>query len=440
MNQRRLTVYSFIYRGASSALTFINGAVAARYLPKAERGLYQLTTTYSSSGQSFSGGFSNYFSWSLPRRPEQRNQIVQMGNFVMFMFSILAWLVASGVAWFGHPSQTVMYALIGMPLTFLFGYGSRLLNSLGEISWLNRANIAQAVSFLLFYLIFIVFNLHMPGHTKLVWTYRIWILSWAVCVAITLTAAYMKMASAQVLKWRWSNEEWKGLRTFGSWSSLAILSGYVNYRIDYWMLGWMTGNANLISTYGVAVAAAEILNTLTQSISTMVFHRVTAATTDEAGAITEGATRQTLITSVIGALVLAVLMPVLVAVYSWVKYGGAIGPFYVLLPGLVLKATANVVGQYFTNAQGKPLTLLWVNTMVIFFNALICFFLIPYLGMYGSSIASSVAYLFELSVYVFWYHRVSGRDSRNLWRLHKSDFAPYVQLARTLQRRVLRRA
>ncbi|GLV14885.1 polysaccharide biosynthesis protein [Alicyclobacillus hesperidum] len=439
MSERKLTLYSFVYRGASSALTFLNSAIAARYLPTASRGEFQLSTTIATLGQSFSGGYTNYFSYALPRRPDDKARIVQMGNLVMYAFSVLVWIAAALVAWLCHPSLTVTFALFGMPLTFLFGYSSKLLNSLGEISWLNRANIAQAVVFLVCYLVFIGFQPHLKDSLRLLWTFRIWLLSWIVCVVMTLFVAYRALGFRDVLKWRWSSVEWRGLYSYGTASSLAIVTGYVNYRTDFWML-LTTHSATIISIYGVAVAAAEILNTLTQTISTMVFHRVTAATTDDAGAITERAARQTLITSTLGAIVLAVGMPVLVAIYSWSKYGHAIGPFYVLLPGLVLKATANVISQYFTNAQGKPLTLMWVNLCVIGANALICLGLIPLLGMYGASIASTISYIFELALYVSWYHRTAKRDSRALWQLRREDFAPYRDIARALRRRVLRRA
>lgn len=437
LNNRRLTIYSFLYRGLSSGLTFINSVLAARYLPKADRGFFQLSTTMATLGQSFSGGYTNYFSYSLPRRPNDRDQIVQMGNFVMYLFSILVWLAGAAVSWLFHPSLTVMYALMGMPLTFLFGYGSKLLNSLGQITWLNRSNMAQATVFLVLYIVFIVLDPHIPSAHKLLWTFRIWLLSWAVCVAVTLFVAYRAFGGSQVLKWRWSSFEWRGLRSYGTSSSLAILSGYVNYRTDYWML-LITRDPNIISTYGVAVSAAEILNTLTQTISTMVFHRVTAATTDDAGAITESASRQTLITSTLGGAALALALPLLVLMYGWSKYGGAVGPFYVLLPGLVLKATANVISQYFTNARGKPLTLMWVNFMVIAANAIVCLFLIPPLGMYGASIASTLSYVFELSAYVYWYNRVSERQGGNLLRLQEQDWSPYLDLARKLRRRALK--
>lgn len=437
MNQRKVTFYSFIYRGLSAVLTFVNSVIVARYLTdKGDRGDYQLSATYATSGQRFSGGFANYFSRSLPRRPEDRVQIVQMGNFIMFLFSIVVWIVAACIGWFGHPSEIVMFALVGMPFTFLFGYASRLLNALGEISWLNRANISQAVVFLCVYLGFIAFNRHLTATDRLIWTYRIWLTSWFIAVATTLFVLYHKLRFGETLKWKWSKHEWRGFLSFGTWSSLALLSGYVNYRIDFWMLGWLTGDDALLSTYGIAITAAEILNTLTQSISSVVFHRVSAASANEAGEITEHATRQTLITSAGLACVLAALMPLLIILYGKAKYGAAVGPFYILLPGLILKAATIVIAQYFTNSRGKPLTLLWVNIIVICCNALICVFMIPLLGMYGAGISSTLAYLLELATYVFWYNRVSGRRGRDLIRLRTSDLRPYLEVGEIVRRRI----
>ncbi|MCL6489180.1 MAG: polysaccharide biosynthesis protein [Alicyclobacillus mali] len=439
MMGRKLTLYSFAYRGLSSFLTFANSAIAARYLPTASRGEFQLSTTVATLGQSFSGGYTNYFSYALPRRPHDKAQIVQMGNFVMYLFSIAVWLCALAAIWIWHPPLSIAYAMVGIPFTFLFGYGSKLLNSLGEISWLNRVNIAQAVAFLALYLAFIASHWHMAPEPRLLWTFRIWLISWAVCVALTLAVTYQKLGFGETLKCRFHRTEWRGLYRYGTASSLAIVTGYVNYRTDFWMLALMH-SATTLSIYGVAVAAAEILNTLTQTIATMVFHRVTAASVDDAGAITESASRQTLVTSTFAACALALGMPLIVLVYSWHKYGGSLGPFYVLLPGLVLKATANVIAQYFTNALGRPTALTWVNLAVIAANGLMCLGLIPLAGMYGASIASTLSYVLELALYITWYRRASGRDSKALWRVTRGDLAPYLDLVHKVRARLARTA
>lgn len=433
LSNRKTIFYTFVYRGLSAVLTWVNSVITARYLiHPGDRGDFQTTTTYATSGQRFSGGYSNYFSRSLPRRPQDAVQIVQMGNFVMFLLSILVWLIALAVLWFGHPSTLVMFSLVGMPLTFLFGYASRLLNALDNIKALNRANVSQAVAFLLIYLAFIAFNTHLGEHQRLMWTYKIWLLSWIICVAMTLFAVYRQLGWGHHLKWKWQKTEWRSFLGFGTWSSLALLSGYVNLRIDFWMLGWLTRKLphgrDVVSIYGVAVTAAEILMTLSQSISTVVFRRMSASDGQDAGIVTESASRQTLITSIIVAAGLAILMPFLVLVYGRNKYGGSVGPFYILLPGLVLKTVSTLISQYFTNSKGKPFTLLIVNLLMISFNALICYFIIPRLSMYGASISSTIAYFTELSVYVFWYHRTSGRRGIDLWRLKKGDLLPYLSV------------
>ncbi len=443
LNGRKTVFLTFVFRGLSAVLTFATSVITARYLLyPGDRGDFQRSTTYATSGQRFAGGYSNYFSRSLPRRPEEGTQIVQMGNFVMFLFSILVWIVAGLIIWFGHPSTILLFSLIGMPLTFLFGYGSRLLNALNAIQELNIANILQAVAFLVIYLGYILFHRHAGEHTRLLWTYQIWILSWAISVVATLVAVYRHMNWGESLKWKWHSKEWRAFLGFGTWSSLALLSGYVNLRIDFWMIGWVLpyddATRRMISVYGIAVSAAEILITLSQSISTVVFRRMSASSGDEAGLVTENASRQTLITSIITALGLAILMPVLVLMYGVHKYGGSVGPFYILLPGLVLKTVSTLISQYFTNSKGKPVTLLIVNILMIALNALICLILIPLLGMYGASISSTIAYTAELLTYVFWYARTSGRKGRDLLYIRKDDLRPYAEMTLSVLRRAKR--
>ncbi|MFB5191750.1 polysaccharide biosynthesis C-terminal domain-containing protein [Alicyclobacillus fastidiosus] len=445
MNGRKTLFLTFLFRGLSAILTFATSAITARYLIfTGDRGDFQTSTTYATSGQRFAGGYSNYFSMSLPRRPDEGTQIVQMGNFMMFLFSIVVWLIAGAVIWFGHPSTIVMFSLIGMPLTFLFGYASRLLNALHAIFELNIANVLQAVSFLVIYVVFILFNRHLGEHHRLLWTYRIWLASWALAVMATMFAVYRHLNWGESLKWKWHRSEWKQFVNFGTWSSLALLLGYVNLRTDFWMIGWVLpyddATRRMVSVYGIAVSAAEILITLSQSIGTVVFRKMSASSGDEAGMVTESASRQTLITSFVTACGLAVAMPLLVVVYGVHKYGGAVGPFYVLLPGLILKTVSTLISQYFTNSKGKPVTLVVISIFMIAFNAAVCAVLIPRFGMYGASISSTAAYFVELATYIYWYSRISGRSGRNLWLVQKGDFRPYIEMASGLVKRVKRGA
>lgn len=429
-----------MYRGFTSALQFVNSAIVARYVGKSLRLDFQLANTYVQGGMTFIGGFTNYYAFAVPKRPDDTVRTVQMGNLLMFGLSLLLW---SGLAvWYAIPglhakvSTVWMWAILCMPLTILFGYGSRLLNAIDQISWLNRVNAAQPMLFFIIYLPLLLIRQWSLG-TRLEWTYILWVSSYALTVLITLATTYRLLHKKGVTRWRWSQIDWRGTVTYGGWSSISQIVSYFNYRVDFWLVT-STFAKDLASVYGIAVTAAEVLNTLTTAIASVAFARMTGNSRDDAIHVTEISSRQTLISSAIAALAMCVVFPVLIVIAYGRQYEGAILPFFILLPGLVFKAASNIVIQYATNAIGRPQTSIWMNGISIAINAVCCWIFFPFTGIVGGAIASTVSYLLSFIVYIWWFGRVTHASPAGLWRIQRTDWQPYMDVLWAVKRRIFR--
>ncbi len=436
MSNRSQTITSFLYKGFQSGLSFLASVLAARYLTETDRGYFQAANVNVTTGMTFVGGYTNYYAFAIAKRPEDRVEIVQMGNLLIFSLSVLFWIVTLCLIfirnpWF-HIGGLWIWVLVCMPTTFIFGYGSRILNAIHEIPWLNRVNTAQPLLFVAIYLPFALFG-KFPEQQRLLWTYSIWLSSYILQVVVTMGVAYRLLGRKGVTKWRFSKLDWQGTLDYGSWSSVGNLVSYVNYRIDFWMV-WAALPKQL-SVYGVAVASAEVLNTLATSISSVVFARMTGGSEEDAIHITEIATRQTLISSAIAAIGLYIVAPLLVISYGK-RYGGLLDPFFILLPGLVIKGASNVIIQYATNSLGRPKTAIWMNGVAILANFVSCVIFIPIIGMNGGALASTISYFVGFVVYIVWFGRVTNRSPHGLWRIRMADFKPYVQLIRSAIRRL----
>jgi O-antigen/teichoic acid export membrane protein len=437
-SNRKNTITSFLYKGFQSAIGFVISVLTARYLSNVDRGDFQTATVNVTSGMTFVGGYTNYYAFAIAKRPEDRVNAVQMGNLFIFTLSILFWIVTLCLIFipnpFFHITAMWKWTLLVMPMTFIFGFGSRILNALHEIPWLNRVNILQPLVFLLIYLPLAVFA-RIPETERLLLTYVIWMSSYIVQIIVTMVIAYQLLKRTGVLKWRFSKVDWRGTVDYGSWSSIGQLVSYANYRIDFWMVRGFLYNE--LAIYGAAVAAAEVLNTLAQSISSVVFARMTGGNREDAIHITEIATRQTLISSTIAALGLYIVAPLFVVFYG-PRYAGLLSPFFILIPGLIIKGASNVIIQYATNSIGKPRISIWMNGISIVVNAICCIFLIPTMGMNGGALASTISYVAGFIVYIIWFGKVTGRSPHGLWRIRKSDFVPYFDLMHAVFRRLRR--
>ncbi|WP_258109897.1 lipopolysaccharide biosynthesis protein [Alicyclobacillus sp. SP_1] len=443
MNDRKTTFFSFIYRGLSSVLGFLNAIVVRRFLTVEDVGQLQYSQVLLNGGQNFLAGYTNWYGYAIPKRPTETTRIAQMGNLVVFGACLLLWAIALPVTLVlvhraGLPAAWA-WTMLSLPLALLFNYGTRVLNALHDIRWLNRANIAQPLSFLVFYLS--LFLIHSPKlEQRLTISYILWTSSWILAVLIALVAAYRRLNTRarkgeNVLRWRFSAVDWRGTFAYGSWSSVSNVVHYLNYRVDYFYVAAVLGPRTM-SIYGTAVAVAEVLNTLSQSIVSVVFARMTGANREDAIAVTTMASRQTIITSTLAATGMAIVFPFLFPLFGHHDvYLEAVVPFLILLPGLIFKAASNILLQYATNSLGQPKTAIWMNGLAVLLNLAVCVVLVQHFGMRGAAAASTIAYILGFAIYCVWFGRVSKSPARALWLLRRSDFVPYFDIMRRILHR-----
>jgi hypothetical protein len=128
MSTSKHTLFSMIYKGLLSAVSFANSVLLARTLTPADRVELQYSATLAQTGMTYVGGYTNYYGFALPKYPEETRNIVQMGNLFMFALSLLVWGVTLVLAllplpWL-HLPRPWLWALCCLQLTFILGYVS----------------------------------------------------------------------------------------------------------------------------------------------------------------------------------------------------------------------------------------------------------------------------------------------------------------------------
>ncbi|MBX5436341.1 MAG: oligosaccharide flippase family protein [Alicyclobacillaceae bacterium] len=431
MNTSKTMFFTFLSKLALSALGFINSVLAARYLMPADRVDFQYAGTVANAGMTTVGGYTGYYSYALARHPEEAADIVRMGNLFIACICLVVWLSAAAMYACGVPAgqhevwfRIVWWGLLCMPFNFLVGYGTRLLQGSNHIPWLNRANIAQAVVFLLLYLPLFT-DRSIPARERLTLTYAVWLASFGFAALFSVVVAYRLLRVPRSFVPHFSRRHWSGMVRYGGWLSLSNLVNIVNYRMDFWLVGVMVPH-RAASVYGIAVTASEVLLGISNSVASVVFTRMTQGSREDAIHLTELSARHTLISSAVVAAGMYIAFPMLIVVAFGHRYAGAIVPFFILLPGLVVKAASNIVIQYSTNQLGDPRTSVWINGVSAATNALCCLLLIRPYGLGGAALASTVSYVVTYIVCTVWFARVNRVSPVGLIYIRRSDFAPYT--------------
>ncbi|MCL6593780.1 MAG: polysaccharide biosynthesis C-terminal domain-containing protein, partial [Alicyclobacillus sp.] len=437
------TVLTVLNKMALSALAFVYSALFAHLLSPPDRVEFQLSGTIAQTGMTFVGGLSNYFAYAYPKFRDDRCAVVQTGNLVVGTACLLVWGITclwwalQPVPW--HLPRPWAWALLCMPVTFVFGYGSRLLQAADEMTWLNRANALQPALFTAFAAVLFIVRRHSSSTPLLTATYSGWVLTNAVAATLSMVWARRQLRLPRMLQWRGHRRHLCGALRYGGWSALAQVVSIANYRMDFWLVYALLPRSVDASVYGIAVVAAEVLLNISTAISSVVFAQMTGGERANAERLTEDSTRHTLISSAVAALGMYLTFPWLIVLAFGHAYTGAIGPFFLLLPGLIAKAASNLVIQYATNTLGHARASVWMNGLSAVLNALCCLLCIPAWGTLGAALASTLSYGLSFVVYAWWYQRQSGRPASALVRVRCADLVPYWHVVQQVCAAVLSR-
>lgn len=436
MSTARTTVLTFINKFYLSGVVFITSVIMARFLSMPDRLAFQFAGTWTGMGTTFVGGYTQYYAYALSKRPEESDDIVQMGNLFVFALSliVLGLVFALRNVVFVHVEDKWWWAALCLPLCFIYGYGTRLLQGSNQIKWLNRANAAQPMVLFVMALALFAAQHALSEPMRLLSSYGIWIFSFAVAGFYSLAVSYRLIGKHRNWKWRFNRPTWRGTLDYGGWLSVSNAVNIANYRIDFWLVTAMVPAASA-SAYGVAVVASEVLVNISTAVASVVFTRMTGGSRSDAIRVTELSSRHTIISSTIVAIGMYILFPWLIWFAYGHRYVGAIIPFLILLPGLIVKAASNIVIQYATNQLGSPKTSIWMNGVSALINAICCLIFLPWLHAVGGAIASTVSYVISYVIYVWWFSRVNRVSPRGLIAIQRTDFNPYLQAVKKVMRR-----
>jgi O-antigen/teichoic acid export membrane protein len=187
-----------------------------------------------------------------------------------------------------------------------------------------------------------------------------------------------------------------------------------------------------VGIYSVAVQAAEGLWFISSAIGVVIYARVGMLPRQEAAELTARSMRHAVfIIFVLGvalALVAGVAMPLLFGS----AYDAAVAAFRLLLPGIVIFGLGRIFSTFFTNALGRPRVPLLIASTSLALSLPLCLLLIPWLGMNGAALATSISYTAAMVLAIVIFSRETRIPPRRVLLVTADDLREYRRFARRL--------
>jgi O-antigen/teichoic acid export membrane protein len=192
---------------------------------------------------------------------------------------------------------------------------------------------------------------------------------------------------------------------------LSNILAFANYRLSYYFVAHYA-DARAVGVLSVGVALAEAIWLIPRSTALIQYVDLVYATDKHAQIEpTLRVARLTLLSTLAAVLVLCALPPaVLVAVFG-AEFGAARPVILLLAPGVVAIAVSVICSTYF-GGMGRYRISNLATTVGLLVTIPACWLLIPFLGIKGAALATTLSYLASTSFLLYQFQRATGAGPR----------------------------
>ena len=392
---------------ASTVLSIGSAIILARFLGPSNRGLLALALLIPSIAGTFcrlgqdtvNATFAGLYKDQRSSLFLQSVVVAVLGGLVsvLAVVAFFFWLpIERGQFAKLSPAMVFLVCLVA-PVSILGALMGALVRGVGRITTAAKIRVAEAA--LRFALI---------GLFVAVLGYR---LEFVVLLAVLLPlggaalSIWIVRQYATVRPSQFSGKLFKKSMNFGSMVCLSTLAGFLVYRLDQGMLGYMV-TATQVGLYVVAVGLAEKMKMLPGAITSAFLPRLANELPARQSQV-PAVFRYALVVSIAAMLIAAVLgAPVILLLFGR-AYTGSIVPFLILLPGIAALGGGSVLSSDLL-AREKPKYSMVFGYSGLCVNVVLNLLLIPAIGIAGAALASSITYMFTCSLALVFYRRESG--------------------------------
>ena len=202
------------------------------------------------------------------------------------------------------------------------------------------------------------------------------------------------------------------LAVYGAAQIAATTPAAVNAQLDQLVLSQTVSPADL-GRYAVAVSLTMVPVPLVSAIGNVAFPKLASRS------VMAGTADRIQRLAVLGSIGLSVcaLLPLAMVAY-WIiplvfgaAYRGAVPLLWILIPGAIFLASGQVVGDLLRGSN-RPSLVAWAQGLAAVLTVCLLLLLVPFIGVYGAAIASTVAYGVALAAMLRSLRRVASARVR----------------------------
>jgi len=350
--------------------------------------------------------------------------------FVLATTSVLTWLLVAAYGLIAEPNLFVsgrpfwLYAA-ALPAVIAYVLLTSFLHGSSRFPALTAVALAQGLSGLL-----MVAGLYAAGALDVFGALAAWAGSFLLADLIALALIGVRnLEFGRVLRPQWP--VLKDQIRYGAQGQIANLAQLFNYRLDQFLIVAFISRA-AVGHYTVAVGLGESVWWISSAVAMVLLPRLTQMDPQRAQEMTPLISRNTVLVSIGGAAVLMAASPVLIRVLFGSDFTPATTPLMLLMPGIIAGSATRVLGSYLFS-QGRVIYNTYATFIALGVTIVLDLALIPWLGVPGAAIASSIAYVASLVATLYWYRSVSGGGAWQALVFRPSDVHFYVDLLQRLR-------
>lgn len=425
-------LWALIYKFFGAGLVFLTSVITARYLGPEARGYLSILINNVQLYSPSVGALSEYMPYGINKRKHDTQAVFATSMWYYAWSAVLfVGIALIGTPWLLHgfgtfdqkSTLTAWIALLVAPFVLFHIYVTRLMIGLNEQQWLNRLNLVQSALFLPAIIIGIL--LTPEGEDSIFYAFAAWVISFVLTSIISAIAAVKRgkvsllpRADTLIRKEIWSF----GLQLIGS-----RLLTQINYRVDLYLVFLFLG-ASTTGVYTVAVAMADMLLLVSNSLLQVVLTRMASLEEGDSVQLTARTFRHTAVIMIATAAFFALTIPFVIVPVFGAEFEPAIKPFLILLPGVALLGTAAVLTAFYTNQLGKPRVLMVLEVVSIAVNVIVSLILLPRMGELGTAWAKTIAYGSVFLITVLLFCRATNYPVRKMFVLQAEEIRQYKSL------------
>lgn len=434
--------WALFYKFFLSGVSFVTGAIIARYLGPTGRGYMTNTQTGLSYYSPVIGTFSEYIPYGINKQKRDPQAVFSASLLFYAVLSSILFLTALlGTKWLWNgfnggldPMATRGAWVVGImaPFAMFHVYVTRLMWGLNELEWLNRLNTVQAVLFLLL-LVTVVFGVRPHEESQTLFVIGAWFFSYVLASIFSLYIVRKKTGFR--ISFRGERSIRRETLKFGLGLVGANLIWIINSRIDFTLVFWILGPTET-GVYSTAIITAELLNLLSSAILQVVLTRMSTLEEKDSTQLTARIFRHTAVVVLLSTIGMYLLMRWVMLLAYGAKFEPSVPIFYVVLPGVALYGLATVLTTFINNQLGRPRVTTMLQAVAILTNIIVSLLLIPHLGMMGSAWAKTAAYGTMFFVTVWYFGKATGYPARKLFYLQADEVEQYRNLIRKIRNKL----